>query len=217
MAKVKKKVLAKRPKAGRAGTAGARKPAVAPKSKPRVTPHTMKKTSLVRKKTKVLKSAARAAEPPRPKVSTKAAKAAPRKPLTPELRHIKARLQAMLNQRRRDIDQEVRGASARDLAHIHDTSDMASDAADGDLALRIAESETVEASEIERAMEKVDNGTYGMCEMCNKPIGAERMQFLPYVTLCIKCQGLAEIRKREQSEELDDLSTEGGEPDAENN
>ncbi|HLX62833.1 MAG TPA: TraR/DksA family transcriptional regulator [Planctomycetota bacterium] len=143
--------------------------------------------------------------PPRPAIK-----------LTKEMLEIRAVLQSMLTQMRRDIDHEVRGASARDLAHINDTSDMASDAAEGDLALRIAESETVEASEIERAIEKIDTGTYGTCEMCGQQIGADRLKFLPYVTLCIKCQALAEIRKREESEELDDLA-EGTEADTENN
>lgn len=132
--------------------------------------------------------------------------------ISKEMLEIRARLQTMLGEMRRDIDHEVRGASERDLAHINDTSDMASDAAEGDLALRIAESETVEAEEIERAIEKIDNGTYGTCEMCNKPIGVERLKFLPYVTLCIKCQELAEIRRHEEGDELDDLA-EGAETD----
>ncbi len=138
-------------------------------------------------------------------------RAAPIK-ITKEMLEIRARLQTMLGEMRRDIDHEVRGASERDLAHINDTSDMASDAAEGDLALRIAESETVEAEEIERAIEKIDNGTYGICEMCNKPIGVDRIKFLPYVTLCIKCQELSEIRRREDGDELDDLA-EGAETD----
>ncbi len=132
--------------------------------------------------------------------------------ISKEMLEIRSRLQTMLGEMRRDIDHEVRGASERDLAHINDTSDMASDAAEGDLALRIAESETVEAEEIERAIEKIDNGTYGICEMCNKPIGADRLKFLPYVTLCIKCQELSEIRRREDGDELDDLA-EGAETD----
>ena len=44
------------------------------------------------------------------------------------------------------------------------------------------------SGEIERAIEKIDNGTYGSCEVCNQAIGADRLKFLPYVTLCIKCQ-----------------------------
>ena len=136
--------------------------------------------------------------------------------LSREMQEVRSRLQKMLGDMRRNIDHEVRGASDRDMAHINDTSDMASDAADGDLALRIAESETVEASEIERALEKIETGTYGTCEMCNHPIAATRLEYLPYVTLCIKCQALAEIRRREDGDELDDLA-EGAEQDAENN
>jgi RNA polymerase-binding protein DksA len=171
-----------------------------------------KKTAAVAALKKAVKTSA--AAPPR------RAKPAPRptpRPITPELRELRGRLQHMLNQRREDIVQGVRGAGERDLAHIQDTSDMASDAADGDLALRIAESETVEAGEIERAIEKIDNGTYGYCEICTKAINAERLLFLPYVTMCVRCQELAEIRKRERPEELEDLATEGGEPDSENN
>jgi DnaK suppressor protein len=178
----------------------------------------VKKTSQHQKKGKAVKSKeTRTAKHARAKGAPPAQKAPPRKPLTPELQQIRVRLQSLLVQRRQDIDQEVRGASERDLAHINDTSDMASDAADGDLSLRIAESETVEAGEIERAIEKIDNGTYGLCEMCNKPINAERLLFLPYVTQCIKCQALAEIRKRGHADELDDLNSEGPEVDTENN
>jgi RNA polymerase-binding protein DksA len=142
-------------------------------------------------------------------------KISPPRHLSSEMLQVRSRLMGMLSEMRKDIETEVRGAKERDLAHIIDTSDMASDAAEGDLALRIAESETAEAGEIERAIEKVDNGTYGICEICNKAIGVDRLQFLPYVTMCIKCQELAEIRKRKEGEELEDLA-EGGD-DSENN
>jgi len=144
-----------------------------------------------------------------------AIKITPPKHLSAEMLQVRSRLLGMLSEMRKDIETEVRGAKERDLAHIIDTSDMTSDAAEGDLSLRIAESETAEASEIERAIEKVDNGTYGICEICNKAIGVDRLQFLPYVTMCIKCQELAEIRKRKEGEELEDLA-EGGD-DGENN
>jgi DnaK suppressor protein len=179
-------------------------------------------SSKLKLKSKAARREAKEAKSSRPKVrqtdpadAKRYVKAPPIK-LTREMIEIRERLQGMLTDMRRDIDHEVRGASARDLAHINDTSDMASDAAEGDLALRIAESETVEASEIERAIEKIDTGTYGQCEMCNAQIGADRLKFLPYVTLCIKCQELAEIRSKDEGNELDDLA-EGSDADSENN
>jgi DnaK suppressor protein len=140
------------------------------------------------------------------------------KDLTPELKAIRARLVGMLDQTRQDIEHEVRGAGERDPAHIIEISDMATDALEGDLALRIAESETAEAGEIQRAIEKIDEGNYETCDVCEKPIGQERHEFLPYVTMCINCQELAEIRKRKEGDQVEDLSEgtegEGEEPDA---
>jgi len=200
MPKLKKKVAVK-PKAR--PQAAAKKRVVANKVKVKAIAGKIKSSKNEIKKTKLVKSSN----------GSTPVKAPPPKPITPELLAIRARLMTMLSEVRKDIDQEVRGAAERDLAHINDTSDMASDSAEGDLSLRIAESETAEAGEIERAIEKIDNGTYGVCETCNKAIGVDRMQFLPYVTLCIKCQELAEIRKRDTGDDLDDLNTEGGESD----
>jgi RNA polymerase-binding transcription factor len=39
---------------------------------------------------------------------------------------------------------------------------------------------------IDRALKRVDEGTYGLCERCGKPIEKARIKALPYVDLCIK-------------------------------
>ena len=39
---------------------------------------------------------------------------------------------------------------------------------------------------IERALKRVDAGTYGICDRCGKPIEKARIKALPYVDLCIK-------------------------------
>jgi DnaK suppressor protein len=39
---------------------------------------------------------------------------------------------------------------------------------------------------IERALKRMDEGTYGLCERCGKPIEKARIKALPYVDLCIK-------------------------------
>jgi RNA polymerase-binding protein DksA len=42
------------------------------------------------------------------------------------------------------------------------------------------------AKEIDRAMERIDKGTFGTCETCGKPIGDERLAAMPWVTMCIE-------------------------------
>ncbi len=39
----------------------------------------------------------------------------------------------------------------------------------------------------ERALESIDAGTYGTCESCGKAIPVERLEVLPYSTLCVEC------------------------------
>jgi DnaK suppressor protein len=39
---------------------------------------------------------------------------------------------------------------------------------------------------IDRALERIDEGAYGLCERCGKPIEKARIKALPYATLCIK-------------------------------
>lgn len=120
---------------------------------------------------------------------------------------IREKLTNLLAQLQNNIQGGVKAAGERDLAHIVDTSDMASDAAEGDLAFRIAESEGVAATEVQKAIEKIDTGSYGICERCNRSIGMERIHALPFATHCIKCQELTEIRPKDDGEEeLDDLA-----------
>ncbi|MGH3650113.1 MAG: TraR/DksA family transcriptional regulator [Acidimicrobiia bacterium] len=42
-------------------------------------------------------------------------------------------------------------------------------------------------SKVNRALERVKAGTYGICESCGKPIPVERLDVLPYTTLCVEC------------------------------
>jgi RNA polymerase-binding transcription factor DksA len=41
--------------------------------------------------------------------------------------------------------------------------------------------------EVERALERLDEGRYGVCQRCGKPIGEARLEAMPATTLCISC------------------------------
>jgi DnaK suppressor protein len=42
--------------------------------------------------------------------------------------------------------------------------------------------------DVERALDKTERGTYGLCERCHQPIGAERLEAIPWARLCITCK-----------------------------
>jgi RNA polymerase-binding protein DksA len=54
-----------------------------------------------------------------------------------------------------------------------------------DLALR--DRSRLELSRVEAALRSVDDGTYGTCTNCGNPIGAERLQAIPWTPTCIDC------------------------------
>jgi DnaK suppressor protein len=45
--------------------------------------------------------------------------------------------------------------------------------------------------EVECAMVRAERGLYGWCERCGRPIAAERLQVMPWATLCIDCAQLS--------------------------
>jgi DnaK suppressor protein len=40
---------------------------------------------------------------------------------------------------------------------------------------------------VERALGKLDDGTYGTCDLCGEAIGAERLEAMPWSVLCVRC------------------------------
>ncbi|MFI1012338.1 TraR/DksA family transcriptional regulator [Streptomyces sp. NPDC020965] len=61
-----------------------------------------------------------------------------------------------------------------------------------ELALAASAREMLEQTE--RALRRLDAGTYGICENCGKPIGKARMQAFPRATLCVECKQKQERR-----------------------
>ncbi|PZM96061.1 MAG: conjugal transfer protein TraR [Actinobacteria bacterium] len=49
-------------------------------------------------------------------------------------------------------------------------------------------------NQVERALERLDEGNYGWCERCAKPIPVERLAAFPSATLCVSCKQLEERR-----------------------
>ena len=66
------------------------------------------------------------------------------------------------------------------------------DAAQDEISSQLAEVESRELANIERALVRIKNGTYGECEICGNKIPLARLNALPYATSCIECQRAAE-------------------------
>ena len=71
-------------------------------------------------------------------------------------------------------------------------ADMATITFDRELDEGLEEGAQQTLAQIDRALARVDDGTYGTCERCGKPIAEERLRARPWATLCIDDQRLAD-------------------------
>jgi DnaK suppressor protein len=76
-----------------------------------------------------------------------------------------------------------------------DLMDIASGSYENEFNVNLAGREAEELAELNEALDKIRDGSYGKCAVCEKPIKAARLRALPFATRCIKCKE-AEERER---------------------
>jgi DnaK suppressor protein len=54
--------------------------------------------------------------------------------------------------------------------------------------LRLVQQAMASVEEIDRALDKMTKGIYGLCEHCGQPIAKPRLEALPYAALCVACK-----------------------------
>lgn len=96
-----------------------------------------------------------------------------------------ARRAEILKKLEEDID-NLRNFKGEDSTG--DAADVAFEAGSDEMASHLAELDSRELSQIERALHRLKQGTYGLCEGCGEKIPIGRLNALPYSTLCILCQ-----------------------------
>ena len=75
---------------------------------------------------------------------------------------------------------------------INDEGDYVSISIDDLRDTAISAQQKAELIEIEDALKKIHNGTYGICEMCEEPVGVHRLKVKPHAKYCIVCREIHE-------------------------
>ncbi len=73
-----------------------------------------------------------------------------------------------------------------------DLADVASSTFEREKGLALESSVQAMLTQVEEALDRIEEGTYGICQRCGDPIDAARLRVLPYATLCIRCKELEE-------------------------
>jgi RNA polymerase-binding transcription factor DksA len=84
--------------------------------------------------------------------------------------------------------------SAADLSHVHQhLADTASDAFEREKEFSILEQVEAELADVDRALGRLAEGSYGTCEACGHAIGDERLAALPAARFCVDHQADLEV------------------------
>ena len=105
---------------------------------------------------------------------------------------------ALLEERKRveaaleNLHEETAGSlseeSGEETAYDNHLADTATETYDRELDYTLEENSGHVLAEIDAALKRIEEGTYGTCTNCGKEIPVERLEALPWATLCIDCQ-----------------------------
>ena len=93
----------------------------------------------------------------------------------------------------RDKQQEALEMNADD--GVKDSVDMSLQDVNQELAFRLGERESQMVADIDEALRRIDEGTYGICERCGSPIPEPRLEALPTARFDAACQSELETRQ----------------------
>ncbi|MBI4378170.1 MAG: TraR/DksA family transcriptional regulator [Nitrospinae bacterium] len=82
----------------------------------------------------------------------------------------------------------------RDIRH-GDDMDQAESAYEQEMSYIFGGRESEEIKAINEALDRIDKGTYGICENCDEMIGMKRLEAMPFVKYCVNCQEDIERKK----------------------
>ena len=115
-----------------------------------------------------------------------------------ELKEVRTELESEAVSLHADLAKAASDIAERLIDSVHDAGDDQADAGtkaferEHELALTQNARDLLDQGE--RALARIDAGTYGVCESCGKPIGKARLLAFPRATLCVPCKQREERR-----------------------
>lgn len=110
--------------------------------------------------------------------------------------HFRKILQTLKEELLGDVERTVH-TMQEEATVFADPNDRASQESDIALELRNRDRERKLIKKIDEALERIENGEYGLCESCGVEIGLQRLEARPTATLCIDCKTLEEMREKQ--------------------
>ena len=130
--------------------------------------------------------------------------AANRKKFMADLRQQLLEMRAKLLE---EMEQESKAEREANKDEGLDTYDLASEERDREISFILSDRERSKVKNIDDALERIDEGSYGICDACGLEIAEERLTAMPFTRLCRDCQQDQEREARSQRRGEDERNT----------
>jgi len=111
---------------------------------------------------------------------------------TKQIKELRQKLEEKKAQLQSNIDDSKNNISQLKNMDCKDDFDFAESSSDSFTSEVIAVQQSKALQEIETALKAIDNGTYGICEMCDEPIAIGRLKAKPFAKYCTTCREIYE-------------------------
>ena len=110
------------------------------------------------------------------------------------------RFKTMLDESKRQLlasaKKTLSEESSFDTNELPDEIDQASSEYQQSMIFRLRDREKFLLAKIDKALQRIENGTFGICEKCEEEISIKRLEARPVTTLCIRCKEEQEQKER---------------------
>jgi len=121
------------------------------------------------------------------------------------LKQAKETLLDMKTQMLRGIRDDMKEDREGEKDDGRDTYDVASEERDREINYLLTDRDRGKVQSIDQALERIEEGTYGICENCEGEITHERLKAMPFTRLCVQCQSERETEAK-RNRRADDSS-----------
>ncbi|HHY43023.1 MAG TPA: conjugal transfer protein TraR [Thermoanaerobacterales bacterium] len=121
-----------------------------------------------------------------------------------QLESLKSRLEKQMESLSKRGSEPLKDSIGELSGYDNHPADLGAETFERAKDLGLKDNSKVLLMKVNHALDRISEGTYGICENCGKPISEERLKALPYTTLCIDCKKSAENQEENSRRPLEE-------------
>ena len=121
------------------------------------------------------------------------------------MNHPVAGFKNILQDRQSELAMVLRKREGIAIEKSPDALDEVQHAAERELAIRNLDRESNLLRNVKGALQRIQEGSYGVCLNCDEPINLKRLEAVPWTAFCVRCQEMVDRSQESGAENLEDV------------